>query len=362
MAVWFARQTANINAANVWNAASDGSGAWLTWPPAAGDILMCNSFTLTVNVDVLLGPTGELRNDNANGATAGGYFAVGSTRTITGNVYAGSTGIRCLQGVNSSSNITLTGNAYGGTATNVYGVNLSAGTLTMVGNAYGGTATGAAGVYCTAGTFVFTGNGYGDATGAATGIQLSGTLTTVTITGDMYGGGVTNAFGLGMSSGTPTINMTGNAYGGTVAPGVSNAAVQQTFNLTGNAIAGTGSAAFGVTNAAAGVVSVSGYAQATNTVSAVSNSGQGVVTIGETRSASNGRGAVVGAFRYASATAAKSMPYTVSEGQIGMTVLDVAAIVPAESDVRLSVVYGDGTYTGTYIPPPAKKTNMSRAF
>jgi hypothetical protein len=45
-----------------------------------------------------------------------------------------------------------------------------------------------------------------------------------------------------------------------------------------------------------------------------------------------------------------------------MTVLDVAAIVPAESDVRKGEVYGDGAYTGTYIPPAGKRTNMSRAF
>jgi hypothetical protein len=307
---------------------------------------MANSFTLAVNADVLLGASGELRNDTANGATAGGQFTVQSTRTITGNVYAGSTGIRCLQ-CTTGGNLTYTGDAYGGTAASQYGVNLSAGTLTMTGNAYGGTATAAHGVYCTAGTLVFTGNGYGNATGAASGIQLGGALTACTITGDMYGGGATNAFGFGLSSNTPTINMTGNAYGGAVASGVVNAIATQTFNLTGNAIAGSGSAAYGVSNTAAGACNISGYVQATSTTPAVNNAGQGVVQIGETRSASNGRVAVIGAFRYASATAAKSMPYTVSEGQISMTVLDVAATVPAVTDVRNGVVYGDGAYTGT---------------
>lgn len=347
MAVWFARLTGSINAANTWNAAADGSGAWLTWPPAAGDVLMANGFTLAVNADVLLGASGELRNDTANGATAGGQFTVQSTRTITGNVYAGSTGIRCLQ-CTTGGNLTYTGNAYGGTAASQYGVNLSTGTLTMTGNAYGGTASSAHGVFCTAGTLVFTGNGYGGATDAR-GVQLGSTLTACTITGDMYGsdGGNSNSSGLGLSSSTPTINMTGNAYGGAVAPGVVNAVAAQTFNLTGNAIAGSGSAAYGVSNTAAGTCNISGYVQATNTTPAVNNGGQGVVQIGETRSASNGRGAVIGAFRYASATAAKSMPYAVSESQISMTVLDVAAIVPAESDVRNGVVYGDGAYTGT---------------
>jgi hypothetical protein len=83
--------------------------------------------------------------------------------------------------------------------------------------------------------------------------------------------------------------------------------------------------------------------------------------VGETRSASNGRPAVAGAFRYASTTAAKSMPYTASEGQISMTVLDVAAIVPAESDVRKGLIYGDGAYTGT-LPLGRNRTSMAGRF
>lgn len=354
MAVWFARQTANINAANVWNAAANGSGAWLTWPPASGDVLMANGFTLTVNADVLLGAAGELRNDSANGATAGGQFTVASTRTITGNIYAGDAGNRCLQ-ISTGGNVTLAGNAYGGTAVNAFAIQIAA-ALTMTGNAYGGTAINTSGIYTTSGTLTFTGTGYGGSVGH--GLHISGT-TTVTIAGDMVGGTSTNANGL-FNGTTPPITMTGNAVAGTVAAGVSNAIAGATTTITGNAIAGAGSAAFGVTNPSTGTVTVSGYAQASPSAAAISNALQGIVTVGETRSASNGRGAVVGAFRYASATAAKTMPYT-PDGQISMTVLDVAAIVPAETDVRQTVVYGDGAYTGT-LPLGRNRASMAGRF
>jgi hypothetical protein len=351
MAVWFARQTANINAANVWNAAANGSGAWLTWPPAEGDVLMCNSFTLTVNADVLLGAAGQMRNDSAHGATAGGQFTAATTRTITGNIYAGSTATRCLQ-INTGGNVTLNGNAYGGTVTNAFAIQLAA-ILNMTGNAYGGTATNTAGIYTTSGTLVFTGNGYGGSIGY--GLHISGT-TTVTITGDMVGGTSSSANGLFNGTTTP-ITMTGNAVGDAVAAGVSNGVAGATTNITGNAIAGSGSAAFGISNVSSGAVTLSGYAQASTTAAAIINAAQGAFTVGETRSAPNGRGAVAGAFRFASVIAAKHMSYT-PDGQISMTVLDVAAIVPAESDVRSTVVYGDGAYTGTL---PLGRTRVSMA-
>jgi hypothetical protein len=44
-----------------------------------------------------------------------------------------------------------------------------------------------------------------------------------------------------------------------------------------------------------------------------------------------------------------------------MTVLDVAAIVPAESDVRKGLVYGDGAYTGT-LQLGRNRTSMAGRF
>lgn len=365
MATWFARQTANINAANVWNSTADGSGSWLTWPPAAGDVLMANSFTLTVNADVLLGASGELRNDTANGATAGGQFTVTSARTITGHVYQGGTGTRCIEVSGASANLTLTGNVYGGSGSSMMAIRFLAGTLSFTGNAYGGTGSAAHGIYQTGGSLTFTGNMYGGAgPGASTsGLSIVG-ATAVTITGNAYGGNGNGCTGLSTSVGTFTVNVTGNAYGGTgaTATGINNGVATCTINLTGNAIANdSSSSGYGVqASATSGPITISGYAQATTTSPAVLNSGQAVVTIGETRSASNGRGAVLGAFRFASATAAKSLPIVAST-QKTLSVLDVAALVPAVEDVRAGVTYGDGAYTGT-LTLRRKRASMAGRF
>lgn len=363
MAVWFARQTANINAANVWNSAADGSGSWLTWPPAAGDILMANGFTLTVNADVLLGANGEIRNDNANGATAGGIYNVSTARTITGNVYQGSVGARCIEVSGASANLSFTGNAYGSNTGNAFGIRLNSGALTFTGNAYGGAGSAAYGVYQISGTLVFTGNVYG---GPGPGTNTAGLniigATSAAITGNMYGGNGANNWGLGTATGTFTVNMTGNVYGGTGIAGAYIGSATNTFNLTGNVIADSASSTgYGVqAPTTSGPITISGYAQATTTTPAVLNSGQAVVTIGETRSASNGRGAVIGAFRYASATAAKSLPI-IAGSQRTLSVLDVAALIPDEGAVRKGVIYGDGAYTGT-VPLNRKRTSMAGRF
>lgn len=345
MATWFAQTTGNINAANMWNSIPAGGGTVLTWPAASGDVLVANNRTVTVNVSTNLGTTGQVRNDATGGATDGGYFVINNGVSLTANVYAGST-VNGAVRLALNAVVYIVGNSYGGTAANAYGIQVSSGTANITGNAYGGTGSGCHGVYANGGTLNHIGDGLGGL--GCAGIQLAGAVTACTITGDMTGGGATNGFGLALSSNTPTINHTGNAIGGTVAPGASNAGALQTYNLTGNAIAGSGSLAFGVTNTAAGAVNVSGYAQATDTAPAVNNSGQGVVSIGETRSASNGRGAVSGAFRYASATALVHKQIA-ADGSV-LTMKPVTAFtLPSEETVRNGVAYGGdkvGTLTG----------------
>jgi len=331
MAVWFARTTGNINTVNKWNSAADGSGSWLTWPPASGDVLMANGLAITINVNTNLGATGQVRSDTANGATIGGGFTLGNGISLTANVFCGSG--NCI--FSNSATGFIVGSITGGTAANSYGVNYQgAGTLTITGDVNGGTGNGAWGLF------------------------YLGT-NTVTITGSLRG--TVNNAGAAYNSSTGTINVTGDVIGTTVSGAQAYTAINVgagTINITGNAIAGVGEAC---RNNAAGTLTVSGYSQASSTSAALNNIAQGILQVGETRSASNGRGAVLGAFRYASATAAKHMPYTISEGQISMTVLDVAAIVPAESDVRKTVVYGDGAYTGT-LPLGRSRTSMAGRF
>ena len=290
---------------------------------------MCNGFAsifITVNTIVA-----EVRNDAAHGATANGslrYSANGIS--LNANIHAGG-GTFCIY-TNAANTFYFVGNAYGGAGTNHRAIVLdSACTLYVTGDLYGGAGTDASGL-----------------------VVINNPATTVHHTGNCYSN---NGCGLDNQSAC-TVNSTGMAYGGAgVRAGIRNFSTG-TAILTGNAIAGAG--AQGVFNNDGGSFTVTGYAQASTTVAGANNRVQGILQVGETRSASNGRGAVTGAFRFASATAAKSMPYT-PDGQISMTVLDVAAIVPAESDVRRTVVYGDGAYTGT-LPLGRARTSMAGRF
>ena len=98
MAVYYAQATANINAANVWNTAANGSGTYITHGDlVSGDVLMANNRTITVNVDTNLGGTGQVRNDTTGGATAGGFFDLAAGITLTANAYGGGTGSQCVR-------------------------------------------------------------------------------------------------------------------------------------------------------------------------------------------------------------------------------------------------------------------------
>jgi hypothetical protein len=333
MATWFAQTTGNINAANQWNSNPGGGGTVLTWPPASGDVLVANGKIVTINVNTNLGAAGEIRNDTTGGATSGGYFQYAPGVSLTANVMSGNTASWCLLAAVSGF---LVGNVYGGAGK--YGVQVqnSNGTFAITGEVYGGSGTGGYGVHSL--------------------VSGSGVLT---VTGNVTGGNGAICYGLNHGN-TGTVNITGNVIGsdsGTNNRGVHNNSTGA-VTITGNTIAGTDN--FGVRNNAGGSLTVTGYAQASSALPAINNFDQGVVTVSETRSASNGNPAITGAFRYASATAAKDTRYTL-EGQISMTVLDVAAIVPAEADVRKGLVYGDGAYTGT-LPLGRSRTSMAGRF
>ena len=318
MATWFARQNnVNINAANVWNSEANGSGSWLTWPAASGDILVCNGNIINVNVSTNLG-SGELQNDTRSGATSGGQFRLNTT------------------------GVSLTANAFniGGNSSGIVRVTLVSGTVYFVGNLYGSSVGNAPGMLIGVGigaTLNFTGNIYaGDGAGAYGINPQSAHTGAVNITGNVYGSDAGQTAGFFHQS-TGVVTITGNVFGGNA------------INSNGVKVANTGTG-----------MTITGYSQASTVSAGAQNDAQGVLTIGETRSASNGRGAVLGAFRFASATAAVSKPIIAGIQQT-LSVLDVAALVPAEADVRAGVTYGDGAYTGT-LPPNRKRISMAGRF
>jgi hypothetical protein len=333
MATWFAQTTGNINAANQWNSNPGGGGTVLTWPPASGDVLVANGKIVTINVNTNLGAAGEIRNDTTGGATSGGYFQYAPGVSLTANVMSGNTASWCLLSAVSGF---LVGMVTGGIGKSGVQVQNSSGTFAITGEVYGGSGT----------------SGYG----VNSLVSGSGVLT---VTGNVTGGSGSICYGLNHES-TGTVNITGNSTGANA--GGSNRGVHNnaagTINIIGNSI--SGAVNFGARNNSTGTLSISGFAQASSGAAGADNIAQGILQVGETRSASNGRGAVTGAFRFASATAAKDMPYT-PDGQISMTVLDVAAIVPAESDVRKGLIYGDGAYTGT-LPLGRNRTSMAGRF
>lgn len=317
MPTWYATGAGNINSVGRFNSLPNGTGTTLTWPPASGDILVANGRVITVNVSVDLG-SGFLRADLFGGATsAAGYFSAAAGVSITANL-AGVGDYGYVLRNATGGTVYLVGDITGPVNTNYFTVYNQSSTLQVTGTVNGGAAT----------------NSYGieNATGG-----------TVNVTGTVNGSSASNAIGI-RNSGTGTVNLTGTANGGSnaTADGIRNASTG-TVTVTGNAIAAT---APGVRNQAGGTLTLTGYAQASTTQAGAINDAQGVLTVGETRSASNGLGAVSGAFRYASATAAKDIAYA-ADAQMSMTVINVAATVPAVGDVRKNVIYGDGAYIGT---------------
>lgn len=202
-----------------------------------------------------------------------------------------------------------------------------------------------------------TANGYMGSSGS--GVVQSGSATGFLV-GNFYGGPGSGSSAV-FYTGSGTLTVTGNVYSGvdgnTNCHGIRNAGTG-TVSLTGNAISLGGGT--GANNDTTGSVLVSGYVEASTAVAGANNAGLGVLQVGETRSASNGRGAVIGAFRFASTTAAKSLPI-VAGSQRTLSVLNVAALVPAVDDVRAGLVYGDGAYTGT-LALKRKRPSMAGRF
>ena len=234
MANYFARKAGNINAADVWATTPSGSASdvWSTFTSA--DVLHSNNFAVTVNVDTTVG---EVRFDNANGATQGGSFTLSNGVTLTSNVVAGAntTNAGCVNvAVASPNSAAIVGDCTGG-ATNTNAVRMTGtGTLTSTGVLTGGSAFGGQAVRnTTTGSLTVVGNCFG-----GTGAEAVSNLSTgiLTITGDCTGGngavGANNA-----STGTMTIVGTINAS--EFASGVGGANRSQTTLLTGPFIAST---------------------------------------------------------------------------------------------------------------------------
>jgi hypothetical protein len=357
MATYFARKAGNINAADVWATTPSGTASAVTF--VAGDVLISNSFAITINVDTNLG-SGQIRNDNTGGATAGGSFTLNSGLRLDANVFAGATATSCL--LHTGTGATVVGNITAGSASGAHGFNPShsSGTVTITGNITGGTANNAIGVH-----FIGTGN--------------------ISITGNC----VAQSGIAANNNNNGNMTISGNATGGSISSPCVGAlnATNGTLTLAGNVTAGTGSAGQGARNDGTNVLTVTGIATAGNLAPGIINNSTGRINVGRAVGNAFGVGNTAGLTSNAGVANASTGIVEFSEleyGSLGQsptsgtgfrlkkqssnvavfTYCDTAGAktlvdattgqMPAASDVRSGVSYASGAITGSaFIPSPS---------
>ena len=360
MPTYYARKAGNINAADVWATTPSGTAAAVTF--ASGDVLMANSFAITVNVTTNLGSTGQLRNDTAGGATAGGAFTLSSGVTITANIFSGA--VSCV-GLNGGT-FSIYGNINGGTGTTTGGVASTgnSNTLSVFGNVLGGNGNSSAGIICLSSTlnltvegnvvggsgnqasgitYVNSGTGniivLGNVTGgtfsSAAGITTNLTSNNVTVTGIVTGGTLSTNFGCSVL-GVLTIN--GLAVGGVAGPGV----------VPGTAVTATRAVGNGFGLGSVGLAAAPG----------ISHSGTAVVEVSELEYGLRGMPPVVGIVRLKKLSSNTVIFNWVDSGAAKNLVDATQGQMPAATDVRSGVSYASGALSGSCAVPAAGSVSL----
>jgi len=116
-----------------WN--DDSTGAAYGMAPQAGDIVLANNLSITIDQDITVA---SLKTIAGTTAAAGGAFSTSGNRTVNADSYAGTSSCLSLGASTSVQN----GNSYGSTTTNsTVGTTVGAG-ATQNGNSTGGNGTG----------------------------------------------------------------------------------------------------------------------------------------------------------------------------------------------------------------------------
>lgn len=304
MANYFARKAGNINATDVWATTPSGTAAdvWSTFTSA--DVLHSNNFAITVNVSTTVG---EVRNDNANSATAGGTFTLKPNQTLTANIFTGTVSSCLTFGEAGSTNVVGTINANSGNVSTSGITNSSSGT--------------------------------------------------VFITGNIVGGGGPNASGITNSSGG-VIDVTGAVLGlaGTAIRNSSSGSII----VTGSVEAGIGASGFGhgIFNASTGIIQVVGSVTASSSLPAISstNASSVVRVSGSFIHAVNGQVPIASNRILLNSTPFLSLTRYALNGTgtyVDMFTADNSLTQAAPADVRSGTVYANGNLTGTLAVPAA---------
>ena len=344
MPTYFARKAGNINAADVWATTPSGTASNLFPTFTNADVLMANSFAITVNVNTTVA---EVRNDATGGATGGGSFTLSDNITLAANIFGGNiTSTNCVNAnptANGAVNY-IVGNITGGNATLAIGLNIggsTAGTTVFVtGNVTaGGTSFSAnMGISMSVPNLVLTGNVTGGGGTQGEGIRVNGSGN-CTVTGTVTGGAHSTAYGIRMSSsssGSVTVN--GIVVGGSVGAGINNetGAPTTVTRAVGN---GFGGSSVGLA-AAVGVSSVA-------TQSAI-------IVADQLEFGALGQSPVNGRVRLRKASTNVAV-FNFCDTAGSKTLIDATqnASMPAATDVRSGVSYASGAQTGSCAVPAA---------
>lgn len=338
MPTYYARKAGNVNAVDVWATTPTGTASAVTL--TASDVLVSNSFTVTLNVNTTVA---EVRNDNFSGATAGGSFTLSNGVTLTANVINGSA--TATVGLSGSNSATVVGNVTSSIAGGAIS-HSGSGNLTVVGNVTGGSAQSAHGIASsTAGLCNITGTCTAGVGVSSSGVYWTG-AGTCNITGSCIGGSNSNtsANGAQTASSIGTLNIYGTAVSGAVGHGASNFSTGTLFvqRAKGN----------GFGNGSVGLSSVPGvFANAANSTTRVA----------ELEFGDLGQTPVQGAIILSDSTSNVVLLYRPSLTK--KTLTDPAATVafPSASDVRLGVAYNSGSQVGTLAVPMASQVAVGVA-
>lgn len=347
MATYYARKTGNIDATDVWATTPSGTAGAVSFDPA--DVLVANSFTVTVNVTTDLGSAGEIRNDTTGGATSGGSFALSNGVTLTANVITGAATCLTMAG---NASATVVGNITGGTATNAYGaVTTSTGTLTVVGAVTGGSGASAMGVYTNTANakITITGNVTGGTGSSASGVYPNATAVVVTITGSVT---ASNTAVGGHNRGNCTMNITGTVSGVGNGSGVFNDSAG-TITIVGTAIGASPGAGVGAVNGTNGTMSVTRAkgGSLAGSATGVSGSSTGATSVEEIEYGDLGASPTAGVIRLSDKSSNVAVMYRFGATKKTLTDPNASGLMPAASSVRFGTTYNGGNSIGTcYVP------------
>jgi len=361
MATYYARKAGNINAADVWATTPSGTASNLFPTFTNADVLVANSFNITVNVSTTVA---EWRNDTTGGATIGGSFLCSTDVTVKGNL-VGSAAVANLFNWSGTGVLNLEGNLTGGiTPGGQFALSISSGTVNLTGNATAGN-NGSA-IANTGGILNMTGQVIGGSRNDQFGAAIRQTAGSMTLSGNVSCPSIGQ--GINCSGGNVTITA-GNATGGTAstANAINNSAASNLVVVNGQAtggsqapaIANTSTATIRCTRVVGNAYGPGNTAGLTAQVG-VANSGLGIVEIEQLEYGTFGQSPVSGTgirLRKASSNVAV---FNFCDTAGAKTLIDATAnaAMPAATDVRSGVSYASGAQTGTCAVPAAGSVSL----